>query len=293
QYVEEYVKDLPAMEPIQDKPSWTAKEYMDKLVSIPNLMDLVSNSFLLTLALDALPSVVASKPDRSAIRLTRKSLATAIFIDHAGTPVVKYTHLRDKRTWKAAIFSPSGQIKLLRESNTVMRSGAFFRFLHRSLLEYFYSRSIYDPLDYDEQADEGLDEREPGPDLMACLARMSVATEPSIMQFLAERVPQDPSFRKRLLDAAEESKAGAATETIKTAATNATTILVKASVNFHGADLRGVKIPGDDLSSGQFDSAQFQGINLSSVNLGVDYGRGIRDMDGRYSVWGASVLGNG
>ncbi|KAG9063964.1 hypothetical protein KI688_004078 [Linnemannia hyalina] len=315
QYVNDYVKELPTVDPIHNKPTWTAEEYMDKLVNIPNLIDLVSNPFLLTLALDALPSVVASKTDLSAIRITRvqlydsfvrrwlevnrerleasplsseerleldmliednflyhgihyqKDLATAIFIDHAGNPVVKYTHLRDKNTWKAAFFNPNGQAKLLRESSTVKRSGAFFRFLHRSLLEYFYSRTIYDPLDYGEEAVDGLDEREPGPDLMTCLSQLNIITEPSIVQFLAERVPQNPSFRQQLLDAVEESKVNATTEAVKIAAMTAITILVKAGVTFHGADLRGVKIPGADLSGGQFDYAQFQGADLTGVNL--------------------------
>ncbi|KAG0304483.1 hypothetical protein BGZ97_001476 [Linnemannia gamsii] len=201
QYVEEYVKELPAFDIVQGQPSWTAGEYMDKLVNIPNLMDLVSNPFLLSLSLDALPSVVKSRKDLSAIRITRvqlydsfvrrwlevncarleqsplsdaersdlhllvednflyhgtyfqKELAMAIFTEHDGNPIVKYTPLRDKATWKSAFFAPEGQAKLLRESSTVMRTGAFFRFLHRSLLEYFYSRTIYDPCDHDSDAD--------------------------------------------------------------------------------------------------------------------------------------------
>ncbi|KAF8926058.1 hypothetical protein BGZ47_002920, partial [Haplosporangium gracile] len=51
----------------------------------------------------------------------QKDLATAIFISHAGNPVVKYAHLRDKNTWKAEFFSPNGLPKLLRESSTVKR----------------------------------------------------------------------------------------------------------------------------------------------------------------------------
>ncbi|KAG0298172.1 hypothetical protein BGZ96_001717 [Linnemannia gamsii] len=204
QYVDEYVKELPAVDPIRERPSWTPDEYMDKLVNIPKLLDLVSNPFLLTLSLDALPSVVAAEKDLSSIRITRvqlydtfvrrwlkvnrmrleasplseeerseldmliednffyhgihyqKDLAIAIFIDNAGNPIVKCTHLRDKNTWKVEFFSPSGLPKLLRESSTVKRSGAFFRFLHRSLLEYFYSRTIYDPIDHDTIADDDL-----------------------------------------------------------------------------------------------------------------------------------------
>ncbi|KAF9119176.1 hypothetical protein BGW39_000495, partial [Mortierella sp. 14UC] len=292
QYVDEYVKELPAVDPIQKKPSWTAKEYMDKLVNIQSLMDLVSNPFLLTLSLEALPAVVESKTDLSAIRIThvqlydsfvkrwlevnhnflyhgihyQKVLATAIFIDHGGNPIVKYTHLRDKNTWKAMFFAPNGQAKLLQESITVMRSGAFFRFLHRSLLEYFYSRTIYDPLDSESDAD-GFGEREPAFDLKTCLAQKNLVEESSIVQFLAERVPQDPSFRQQLLDMVAESKADEVDIKTKVAAANAITILVRAGAPFHGADLRGIKISGADLSGGQFDYAQFQGADLRDVSL--------------------------
>ncbi|KAG0291564.1 hypothetical protein BGZ96_005064 [Linnemannia gamsii] len=314
QYVEEYVKELSAVDIAQDQPSWTAGEYMDKLINIPNLLDLVSNPFLLSLSLDALPSVVKSQKDLSAIRITRvqlydsfvrrwlqvnctrleqsplseserselyllveddflyhgtyfqKELATAIFMEHEGNPLVKYIHLRDKATWKSAYFAPEGQAKLLRESSTVMRTGAFFRFLHRSLLEYFYSRTIYDPCDYESDGDNS-DNRESTFDFKSCLAQKNIVVEPSIMQFLAERVSQNPLFKQRLLDAIEESKADAVEEPIKVAAANAISVLVRGGVSFNGADLRRVKIPGADLSAGQFDSAQFQGADLTGVNL--------------------------
>ncbi|KAF9899217.1 hypothetical protein EC991_009282, partial [Linnemannia zychae] len=41
----------------------------------------------------------------------------------------------------------------------------------------------------------------------------------------------------------------------------------RAGINFSGEDLRGIRIPGADLSSGQFDSAQFQGADLRKVNF--------------------------
>ncbi|KAF9118289.1 WD_REPEATS_REGION domain-containing protein, partial [Mortierella sp. 14UC] len=316
QYVEEYVKGLPSLDPLLGRPSWTAEEYMEKLVNIPNLLDLVSNPFLLSLSLDALPSVVNSHKDLSAIRITRvqlydsfvkrwlevnrarleqsplselerseldllvednflyhgthfqKDLATAIFIKHTGNPVVPYTHLRDKGTWKAAFFAPEGQAKLLRESSTVMRTGTFFRFLHRSLLEYFYSRTIYDPRDYDSEADSS-DDRERLFDFKTCLAQKNLVEEPSILQFLADRASQDLSFKQQLLDAIEESKADKVEEAVRVAAAaaNAISILVRAGEPFNGADLRGVKIPDADLSNGQFDSAQFQGADLTGANL--------------------------
>ncbi|KAG0379721.1 U3 snoRNP protein [Mortierella sp. AD032] len=310
QYVKAYVKELSDIALPQDRPSWTAEEYMDRLKNIPTLMDLVSNPFLLTLALDALPSVVESNKDLSAIRITRvqlydsfakrwlevnrvrledsplseaerseldlllkdnflyhgiqfqRDLSTAIFMKHAGNPVVKYTHLRDKGTWKAAFFCPDGQVKLLRESSTVTRSGMYFRFLHRSLLEYFYSRTIYDPLDYDTDAVS--DDRVPICDLKACLARKNIVHEKSIIQFLAERVRQDATFQQQLLDEIEHSKTAASASF---AATNAITILVRAGVRFNNMDLRGIKVPGADLSNGQFGSSQLQGADLTGANL--------------------------
>ncbi|KAF8938537.1 hypothetical protein BGZ47_008537 [Haplosporangium gracile] len=325
QYVEKYI-ELAAHDVLQDRSPWTAQEYMEALINIPHLIDLASNPFLLTLALDALPSVVESNKNLSSIRITRvqlydsfvkrwlkvnrkrlegsllsaqereelaqliednfsyhgihyqKDLSRAIFMDHAGNPIVKYTHLRDKGTWKAKFFSPSGQAKLLRESSTVMRSGGHFRFLHRSLLEYFYSRTIFDPLDYDADA-EGSEERAQVYDFKTSLARRSIIEEPSIVQFLAERVLQDPPFKQQLLDSIEESKTGVEVELKQVAAANAITILVRAGVDFCGADLQGIKIPGADLSDGQFDHAEFQGAKLTGVNLARSWLRQV-DMSG-------------
>ena len=216
---------------------------MDKLTKIPNLMDLVSNPFLLMLALEALSTFVASEKNLSSIKITRvqlydsfvrrwletnreqlersalsnnerseldvlnednflfhgtmfqKKLATQIYVPHARNPVVQYTPLRDRDrdTWKATFFSPDGQAKLLRESNIVTRSGAYFQFLHRSLLEYFYSRTIYDPMDYADDDASSSPERSSA--ARTGLLSMDLVEEPSILQFLAERVQADTAFK--------------------------------------------------------------------------------------------------
>lgn len=54
---------------------------MDTLATIPNLMDLVRNPFLLTLALEALPSVVEGRTDLSRLRVTRVELYKT-FVKH-------------------------------------------------------------------------------------------------------------------------------------------------------------------------------------------------------------------
>ncbi|KAF9082858.1 hypothetical protein BGX29_003531, partial [Mortierella sp. GBA35] len=72
-YVERHV-------PLESQ-SWVKKDYMDKLTSIPNLMDLAKNPFLLTLTLEALPIVVEGMSDLSGLRVTRVQLYDT-FVEH-------------------------------------------------------------------------------------------------------------------------------------------------------------------------------------------------------------------
>ncbi|KAG0375039.1 hypothetical protein BGX24_009614 [Mortierella sp. AD032] len=196
----------------------------------------------------------------------QKDLAAAIFQHQDGTPVVEYSHIRESRTWKASFSGPDAQTTLLRESIPLTRSGNQYRFLHRSILEYLYSRVVSDPFGSSQLsahigsgtskfvqsfADHLLNQR-------------NIVREPSILQFLAERVELDPSFESCLRAAIEVSKIDAGGSQ---AAANAISILVSAGVRFNGADLRGIWIPGADICGGQFDSADMQGADLSDVNL--------------------------
>jgi WD40 repeat protein len=86
-------------------------------------------------------------------------------------------------------------------------------------------------------------------------------------------VKAHPDFEQQLRDVIEQSRTDS---NAAIAATNAITILVKAGVSFHGADLRGVKIPGADLSDGQFDSVHFQDADLRGVKFSRSW---MRQMD--------------
>ncbi|KAF8925461.1 hypothetical protein BGZ47_003253, partial [Haplosporangium gracile] len=72
-YVEQYV-------PLGSR-TWCTEEYMDKLTTIPNLMDLVKNPFLLSLALEALPAAIKGKQDLSTIKIFRVQLHDT-FVEH-------------------------------------------------------------------------------------------------------------------------------------------------------------------------------------------------------------------
>ncbi|KAF9361732.1 hypothetical protein BGX34_006955 [Mortierella sp. NVP85] len=65
-----------------------------------------------------------------------KKLSVAIYREQNGHPIVKYSPLEDKNTWKAEFFDRKDETRLLLESCPLTRNGALYRFIHRSLLEY-------------------------------------------------------------------------------------------------------------------------------------------------------------
>ncbi|KAF9115368.1 hypothetical protein BGW39_003063, partial [Mortierella sp. 14UC] len=318
-YVEQYAKDPQTALWFQNQPVWSATEYMDKLAAIPNIMDLVKNPFLLTLALKALPRLVTSNKDLASIRVTRAGLydmfidqwletnrlrlqssalkdveqealnalidddfiaqgisyllrlSAAIFKEQDGHPIVQYTHRQDKDTWKATFFGTDAEAKLLRDASPLMRSGNQYRFVHRSVLEYLLSCVIYNPTKDDKKFDPQAETAPSASQLLDTnnpLFQRDLLKEPSVIQFLSDRVKLSPDFERQLRGVVNLSKTDVSA-TI--AATNAITILVKAGVYFNGADLRGIKIPGADLSGGQFDSTQLQGADLTGVNLSTSW----------------------
>ncbi|KAG9066999.1 hypothetical protein KI688_012911 [Linnemannia hyalina] len=305
-YIEQYV-------PLEPR-TWLTEDYMNKLTTIPNLMDLVKNPFLLSLALEALPGVVEGKQDLSAIEITRAQLydtfvehwsnvnkrrleintmsmadrivfdelldmgfvsksidystrlALAIFEEQKGNPIVHYVHDKD---WKAQFFEQDAKVRLLRDSSPLTRTGNLHRFLHRSMLEYFFSRAILDPRSQggDDESTPQTNPVSPDDQLIDTngpLFTRSLLAEPSVIQFLSDRMKQSARFKHYFLTVVELSKSNSQASQ---AAANAITILVRAGVQFHGADLRGIRVPGADLTGGQFDSAQLQDADLTDVNL--------------------------
>ncbi len=92
---------------------------------------------------------------------------------------------------------------------------------------------------------------------------LSLVGEQAIYSYLRKRIEEDPALKVKLLNWVERSK----TEDVQPMAANAMTMLIKSGVQFNGADLRGIRVPGADLSFGLFDSAQLQGADLSHTHL--------------------------
>ncbi|GJJ75017.1 hypothetical protein EMPS_07375 [Entomortierella parvispora] len=93
---------------------------------------------------------------------------------------------------------------------------------------------------------------------------IDIVPEPSIIHFLAERAQQNDSFMGQLLDIVHMSKLE---KTVRQAASNSITVLVRSGVRFNGTDFQGIRISGADLSHGQFDSAQLQKADMTGVRL--------------------------
>ncbi|KAK3807646.1 MAG: WD40-repeat-containing domain protein [Benniella sp.] len=218
-----------------------------------------------------------------------KKLSVAIYKEQGGQPIVSYSRFKDEGSWKAEYFSREEEKQLLREACPLTRSGNQYRFIHRSLLEYGLALAIFDPHDWKEKplsatvssrrgstssaysfhihgsSDEaGVVSAEEGPDYNSPLSWRYFMNEPSILEFLCERITQESVFKDQLLEYIKQSKTD---KKWRTAAANAITVLVRAGVQFNCEDLQGIQIPGADLSYGSFDSAQLQDADLRRVNF--------------------------
>ncbi len=216
-------------------------------------------------------------------------LAVAIYEKNQGNLVVEYYPAKDKGTWKDAFFNEAPRTRILRKAWPLIRNGNQYRFEHKSFLEYFATRDICQPQEIDLKAGTtaavhqpatvrrgsdasflSFESRPEEEDIKAILlpesllTRLNLIKEPAMIQFLAERVQTEPSFKQQLHAFVERSKTDA---TIRKAAANSITILNSAGVSFIDTDLAGIQIPGADLSYGILDAVKLQGADLRKVNL--------------------------
>ncbi len=210
----------------------------------------------------------------------------ALALSEARTNVAEYSAItrrgmpQDKQ-YETFLSTKDEEKNLLRFSALLIRQQKQYRFIHKSIQEYLVARAVWEELEnfteFKSSNDtEQLSEREPvrvlwesiAPsievDLAALLNRLNIVEDLAIQRFLVERVHQNRALVKPLL---AWIKVSTMKDTVSIAAANAITILVKAGIQFIGVNLKGIQIPGADLSFGVFDSAQLQGANLSRVKF--------------------------
>ncbi|KAF8952758.1 hypothetical protein BGZ46_003380, partial [Entomortierella lignicola] len=216
-----------------------------------------------------------------------KDLAKAIYLENKGNPVFTYSNKKGQNSWQAEFFNKKVGNHILQQAIPLIRSEKQYRFLHKSILEYGLTLSVFDQITKNQikesvstqsfrrytsyvrgakmEISEDDEEMSNGGFFIDTpFGKKSFVNEPSILQFLVERVQQQPSVLKELIEVIELSKTNSGAST---AAANAITVLNRAGVQFNGADLRGIKVPGADLSCGVFDSAQLEEADLREANL--------------------------
>ncbi|MCX8567097.1 MAG: WD40 repeat [Glomeribacter sp. 1016415] len=158
--------------------------------------------------------------------------------------------------------------------------GREYRFIHKSVRDYFVARTLWEELENsvggDASTGEPLNEMKNVQGLWKALNdsdlvdqkellnQFNLVEDAAIQQFLVERVQQNKALVRPLL---MWIKASTQTDFVSQGAANAITILVKARIRFNGMDLKRIRISGADLSFGMFDSAQFQRADLRGVRF--------------------------
>lgn len=291
QYVDKYKKAHPQSE-------WTADEYKTRLKR-SDLSTLVSNPFVLKMALsglskpgDWLPftrialydrfvqdwfkrsqqrlgsieltpnfvinSVDFSKRFATALYRARDEVTTYVAAEHA--PWEEANIASQQPDWRDE-FLGDGDVmtELMRLNTSLMRlnaplihQGDQYKFIHKSIRDYFVARSIWE-----SKLELSLVKK-------TVLLNQSLVKDPAVLDFLVERVRQEPEFKAQLLNFIEHYSKR---EDMQIASANTLTILVRAGVPFSAKDFSEIWAAGADLSYGIFDHTKFNGADLSGVNL--------------------------
>ncbi len=138
-----------------------------------------------------------------------------------------------------------------------------YAFVHASLLEYFLTRDLYDATKKTEKL-VIKEEKEAPKRKSDYFNERLLVEENQVIQFLSDRVDEDSQFKQEMLDRVQASKNKPENAN---GAANAMTILVRAGVQFNGADLSGIQIEGGNISGGYFDRANLFNANLRNTKM--------------------------
>ena len=165
-----------------------------------------------------------------------------------------YNHASPERnsTWEQFLGNDKPRTRLSRCSSPLFRTGHSYRFIHKSLRDYLVAQGLWQDQFFKDCTAK------------AYLNEFRIVDDPGIIDFVVDEAGRDEQLQRRLLDYVERSKTCI---DIDCAAANAITILVRTGMRFTSHDLRGIRIPGADISSGWFDRAQLQKAHMSQVRL--------------------------
>ncbi len=262
-----------------------------KIESIPGLMPLLDNPFLLNLVLQALPRLLETHKD-SQQAIKRADIYQA-FIDtlfnkeaykqqeihsqnveltayHQFAENLAFTLFSEKTisitSDKATLWEEFSQAQAyIREACPLKRTGEEYSYIHKSAYEYFVAVRLWNALTEDTDT------------LVRFWNTRPLTEERAVIDFLVEfyqtNRPSGAFFqgekpylqaRKKLFQLIEDSKQQ---PTVAQAAANAITVLNSANVPFFGRDFCNIQVPGADLNNSICDYTNFSNADLSNVQL--------------------------
>lgn len=207
----------------------------------------------------------------------------AVALHLARAVTVTYSAASDAKLgdWREEFLGNAEKTRLLRFNAPLIRQNNQYRFIHKSLQDYFVARTLWEEMrafveighaDLSKQFSVTKNLRQLWSGLedfselksSALLNQLNIVEDPAVLSFLVEQVRQEPTLIKPLLAWIKASKTR---DGMDSAAANALTILVKAGTQLNGLDLSQIKVPGADLSYGLFDQTQFAGADLTEVRF--------------------------
>lgn len=206
----------------------------------------------------------------------------AVALHLARAVTVTYSAASDAKhgDWREEFLGNAEKTRLLRFNAPLIRQDNQYRFIHKSLQDYFVARALWEEMRTSAGSGQELSKELSATNNLgllwneledffalqpvALLNQLNVVEDPAVLSFLVEQVKQEPTLIKSLLAWVKASKTR---DGIDRAAANALTILVKAGRQLNGLDLSQIKVPGADLSYGVFDQTQFKGADLREVKL--------------------------
>ncbi|MCC2666679.1 MAG: hypothetical protein K0S63_595, partial [Gammaproteobacteria bacterium] len=167
--------------------------------------------------------------------------------------------LPEHKIWAQFFDNPAPEIKLALQGCPLKKEGGYYSFIHKSFLEYFTARGIWDalklPLNQTEQVKEtGIKTR-------------FILNEVAVIEFLHEMSRQEPEQREKLFAWITQTRGDNLPPGTKRAGACAATVLNALHQGFAQHDPAGQGLQGIRILKADLRGAHLQGVNLRNADL--------------------------
>ncbi|CAL6067299.1 Pentapeptide_repeats-containing protein [Hexamita inflata] len=289
QQVNDYLKRF--VQKKQNKWSWEV--YRTHIDSIPGLLQLVQNPFVLSMIVSVLPQLVSKRNKNQSNeklisldlyeefaqhwfeteeeRMFNNNVNTEIYnlkteyekyalklatkMTDSLKTIVEYKTTDTSSQWSEFFNQKNKQLETVRRGVPLNVTSKFYSFIHKSIQEYFAAKNGVKQVQWlITNTTEAL----------TCSFNNNLISDKGVFQFFNENIVRNITFKNQLYQIIEISKTDAR---VSIAAANAITILNMANESFQYMNFQNIKIPGANLSSAMMLGADFTGANLQNVDF--------------------------